>query len=33
MEIAYVHLWNKRVHDLIRNGISMYSSWDSVWVD
>jgi peptide/nickel transport system substrate-binding protein len=33
MEIAYVHLWNKRVHDLIKNGISMYSSWDSVWVD
>ncbi|MGH7266127.1 MAG: ABC transporter substrate-binding protein [Candidatus Rokuibacteriota bacterium] len=33
MEIAYVHLWNKRVHDLIRNGISMYSSWDSVWVE
>ncbi|MDQ3026794.1 MAG: ABC transporter substrate-binding protein [Pseudomonadota bacterium] len=33
IEIAYSHLWNKRVHGLITNGISMYSSWDSVWVD
>ena len=33
VEIAYSHLWNKRVHGLITNGISMYSSWDSVWVD
>ena len=33
VEIAYSHLWNKRVHGLITNGISMYSSWDGVWVD
>ena len=33
MEMAYTHLWNKRVHGLITNGISMYSNWDSVWVD
>ncbi|MEO7743393.1 MAG: ABC transporter substrate-binding protein [Usitatibacter sp.] len=33
VEIAYSHLWNKRVHGLITNGISMYSNWDSVWVD
>jgi peptide/nickel transport system substrate-binding protein len=33
IEIAYSHLWNKRVHGLITNGISMYSSWDGVWVD
>ena len=33
VEIAYSHLFNKRVHGLITNGISMYSSWDSVWVD
>jgi len=33
MEISYVHLWNKRVHGMITNGISMYSNWDSVWVD
>ncbi len=33
VEIAYSHLWNKRVHGLITNGISMYTSWDSVWVD
>ena len=33
MEMAYTHLWNKRVHDLTPNGISMYSNWDSVWVD
>ncbi|MEO5699151.1 MAG: ABC transporter substrate-binding protein [Casimicrobiaceae bacterium] len=33
MEMAYTHLWNKRVHGLIANGISMYSNWDSVWVE
>ncbi len=33
MEMAYTHLWNKRVHGLITNGISMYSNWDSVWVE
>jgi len=33
MEMSYTHVWNKRVHGLITNGISMYSSWDSVWVD
>ena len=33
VEIAYSHLYNKRVHDLITNGISMYSNWDSVWVE
>lgn len=33
VEIAYSHLWNKRVHGLIANGISMYSSWDGVWKD
>lgn len=33
VEIAYSHLYNKRVHGLITNGISMYSNWDSVWVD
>lgn len=33
MEMSYVHLWNKRVHGMITNGISMYSNWDSVWVD
>jgi peptide/nickel transport system substrate-binding protein len=33
IEIAYSHLWTKRVHGLITNGISMYSSWDGVWVD
>lgn len=31
VEIAYSHLWNRRVHGLITNGISMYSSWDGVW--
>ena len=31
VEIAYSHLWNKRVNGLITNGISMYSPWDSVW--
>ena len=29
----YVNIWNKRVHGLLTNGISMYSSWDSVWVE
>ncbi|MGO8868309.1 MAG: ABC transporter substrate-binding protein [Alphaproteobacteria bacterium] len=29
----YTNVWNKRVHGLITNGISMYSSWDSVWVE
>ena len=33
VEIAYSHLWNKRVKGLITNGISMYSSWDGVWVE
>lgn len=33
VEIAYSHLYDKRVHGLITNGISMYSNWDSVWVD
>ena len=33
VEIAYTHIWNKRVHGLITNGISMYSSWDCVWVE
>lgn len=32
-DIYYSHLYNKRVHGLITNGISMYSNWDSVWVD
>ena len=31
VEIAYSHLWNRRVQGLITNGISMYSSWDGVW--
>ena len=31
VELSYTHVWNKRVHGLITNGISMYSSWDSVW--
>jgi peptide/nickel transport system substrate-binding protein len=33
VEMGYTHIWNKRVHGLITNGVSMYSSWDSVWVD
>jgi peptide/nickel transport system substrate-binding protein len=33
VELSYTHVWNKRVHGLITNGISMYSSWDSVWKD
>jgi peptide/nickel transport system substrate-binding protein len=33
MDIAYTHIWNKRVHGLITNGISMYSNWDGVWKD
>ena len=33
VEIAYSHIYNKRVHNLITNGISMYSNWDSVWVE
>jgi peptide/nickel transport system substrate-binding protein len=33
IEIGYTHLWNERVHGLITNGISMYSNWDSVWVE
>lgn len=33
MELAYVQLWNKRVHGLISNGISIYTNWDSVWVE
>jgi peptide/nickel transport system substrate-binding protein len=31
VELSYTHVWNKRVNGLITNGISMYSSWDSVW--
>lgn len=33
MEIGYTHVFNQRVHGLITNGISMYSNWDSVWVE
>ncbi len=33
MEMAYVHLWNRRVQGLITNGISMYSGWDGVWIE
>jgi peptide/nickel transport system substrate-binding protein len=33
VEIAYSHLWNRKVKGLITNGISMYSSWDGVWVE
>lgn len=33
MEMSYSHVWNKRVHGLITNGVSMYSGWDGVWVD
>jgi peptide/nickel transport system substrate-binding protein len=32
-DIYYAHLYNKRVKGLITNGISMYSNWDSVWVE
>ena len=31
IEVAYTHLWNRKVHGLVTNGISMYSSWDGVW--
>lgn len=31
VELSYTSLWNKRVHGLITNGISMYSNWDAVW--
>ena len=33
IEIGYTHIWNKRVKGLITNGISMYSNWDSVWLE
>lgn len=33
MEMSYTHVWNRKVHGLITNGISMYSSWDAVWKD
>lgn len=33
MEMSYTHVWNKRVHGLITNGISMYSPWAAVWKD
>jgi peptide/nickel transport system substrate-binding protein len=33
MEMSYTHVWNKRVHGLVTNGISMYSGWDGVWVE
>jgi peptide/nickel transport system substrate-binding protein len=29
----YANVWNKRVHGLLTNGISMYSNWDSVWAE
>jgi peptide/nickel transport system substrate-binding protein len=29
----YANVWNNRVHGLLTNGISMYSNWDSVWVE
>ena len=31
VELSYTSVWNKRVHGLITNGISMYSNWDAVW--
>ena len=31
IEVAYTHIWNRKVHGLVTNGISMYSSWDGVW--
>lgn len=33
MDMFYTSIWNKRVHGIITNGISMYSNWDSVWVE
>ena len=33
MEMSYTHLWNKKVHGLLTNGISMYVNWDSVWIE
>lgn len=33
MEPSYTHVWNRRVHGLITNGISMYSPWAAVWKD
>ena len=33
IEIGYTHIWNERVEGLITNGISMYSNWDSVWLN
>lgn len=33
VDLHFTNIWNKRVHGLITNGISMYSNWDSVWVD
>ncbi len=33
IEMGYTHIWNKRVKGLIVNGISMYSNWDSVWIE
>ena len=33
MDMFYTSIWNKRVHGLITNGVSMYSNWDSVWVE
>ena len=33
MEPADTHVWNKKVHGLITNGISMYSPWHAVWKD
>jgi peptide/nickel transport system substrate-binding protein len=32
IEIGFTHVWNRRVQGLIVNGISMYSNWDSVWL-
>jgi peptide/nickel transport system substrate-binding protein len=33
VELSYTHVWNNRIHGLITNGISMYSSWSGVWKD
>jgi peptide/nickel transport system substrate-binding protein len=31
VDMFYTSVWNRRIHGLITNGISMYSNWDSVW--
>lgn len=33
VELAYTNVWNRRVHGLIGNGISILSNWDGVWKD